>query len=51
MTHALTLPIPATVGSIEAYIQAAKQYPMLSEAEEMRLARRFHNEGDVDAAR
>jgi RNA polymerase sigma-32 factor len=24
---------------------------MLSEAEEMRLARRFHNEGDVDAAR
>ena len=51
MTHALTLPIPATIGSIEAYVQAAKRYPMLTEAEEMRLAKRFHNEGDVDAAR
>ena len=51
MTHALTLPIPSTVGSIDAYIQAANRYPMLSEAEEQRLAQRFHDEGDVDAAR
>ena len=51
MTYALTLPIPSTAGSIDAYIQAANRYPMLSEAEELRLARRFHDEGDVDAAR
>ena len=51
MTHALTLPIPSTVGSIDAYIQAANRYPMLSEADETRLAERFHNDGDVEAAR
>ncbi|MBU1363765.1 MAG: RNA polymerase sigma factor RpoH [Gammaproteobacteria bacterium] len=51
MTHALTLPIPSAVGNIDAYIQAANRYPMLAEAEEIRLAERFHNEGDVEAAR
>ena len=51
MTHALALPIPSTVGNIDAYIQAASRYPMLSEAEEIRLAERFHNDGDVEAAR
>jgi len=51
MTYALALPIPSTVGNIDAYIQAANRYPMLSEAEEIRLAERLHNEGDVEAAR
>jgi len=51
MTHALALPIPSTVGNIDAYIQVANRYPMLSEAEEIRLAERFHNDGDVEAAR
>ena len=51
MTHALALPIPSSVGNIEAYIQAANRYPMLTEAEETRLAERFHSEGDVEAAR
>jgi RNA polymerase sigma-32 factor len=51
MTHALALPIPSSVGNIDAYIQAANRYPMLSEAEETRLAERFHSEGDVEAAR
>ncbi|MBL8503348.1 MAG: RNA polymerase sigma factor RpoH [Rhodocyclaceae bacterium] len=51
MTHALTFPTVSTVGSIDAYIQAANRYPMLSEAEEQRLAERFHDDGDVDAAR
>ena len=51
MTHALALPIPSAVGNIDAYIQAANRYPMLSEAEEIRLAERFHDEGDVEAAR
>lgn len=51
MTHALALPVPSAVGNIDAYIQAANRYPLLSEAEESRLAERFHNEGDVEAAR
>ena len=51
MSHALAFPTVSTVGSIDAYIQAANRYPMLSEAEETRLAERFHNDGDVEAAR
>jgi len=51
MTHALALPIPSAIGNIDAYIQVANRYPMLAEAEEIRLAERFHNEGDVEAAR
>ena len=50
MTHALTLPIPSTVGSIDAYIQAANRYPMLSEAEEHRLGQRLRDDGDLEAA-
>jgi len=51
MTHALTLHFPSAVGNIDAYIQAANCYPMLTEAEEIGLAERFHNDGDVEAAR
>ncbi|MDR3055792.1 MAG: RNA polymerase sigma factor RpoH [Zoogloeaceae bacterium] len=55
MTHALAFPMPSavgsTAGSIEAYIQAAQRAPMLSEEEEIRLARRFHDEEDLEAAR
>ena len=51
MTQALSLPIPSSVGNIDAYIQASNRYPMLTEAEETRLAERFRNEGDVEAAR
>ncbi len=51
MTHALTFPTVSTVGSIDAYIQAANRYPMLSETEETRLAERFRDDGDVEAAR
>ena len=51
MTQALALPIPSSVGNIDAYIQAANCYPLLSEAEEVRLAERFHTDGDVEAAR
>ncbi|MDA8256477.1 MAG: RNA polymerase sigma factor RpoH [Betaproteobacteria bacterium] len=41
----------AASGSIEAYISAANRVPILSEAEEQRLARRFRDEQDLDAAR
>ncbi|MEW6512687.1 MAG: RNA polymerase sigma factor RpoH [Pseudomonadota bacterium] len=54
MSHALTLaqfPLPSASGSIEAYISAANRVPMLTEDEEKNLARRFRDEGDLDAAR
>ena len=54
MSHALTLthfPVPSTAGSIEAYIQAANRVPMLGDGEESDLARRFRDEGDLEAAR
>ncbi len=47
---AMLLPIPS-VGNIDAFIQAANRVPMLSEAEETALARRFRDQDDVDAAR
>ncbi|CAG0986787.1 RNA polymerase sigma factor RpoH [Rhodocyclaceae bacterium] len=54
MSQALSLthfPVPSGAGSLEAYIQAANRVPMLSEAEEVALARRFRDEEDLDAAR
>jgi len=44
-------PTISSSGSIEAYISAANRMPMLSETEELALARRFAEEGDIDAAR
>ena len=44
-------PALSGAGSIEAYIQAANRMPMLSEAEEMDLARRFREDDDLEAAR
>jgi RNA polymerase sigma-32 factor len=41
----------AASGSIEAFISAANRVPMLSEAEEQSLARRFREDDDLDAAR
>lgn len=38
-------------GSIEAYLQAAYAYPMLSAEEERELAERLHYQGDLDAAK
>jgi len=53
MTQALTLShaLPSAAGNLDAYIQAARRFPMLSEAEEFALARRLREEDDVDAAR
>jgi RNA polymerase sigma-32 factor len=57
MTTALTLTsanpfsLPSPTGSIEAYIQAASRFPMLTEAEEQDFARRLRDSGDVTAAR
>lgn len=54
MSYELTvsnLPVVGSLGSIDQYIQAANRVPMLSEQEEHDLARRFHDENDLDAAR
>lgn len=45
---ALKLPVP--VSSIDAYMQAVGHFPMLSEAEEKRLARRLRDQDDLDSA-
>ena len=39
------------VGSLEAYVAQVSSIPMLGREEEMELARRFHEEQDLDAAR
>ena len=39
------------MGSLEAYIQASHQIPVLTESEERELALRLHQEGDLSAAR
>lgn len=48
MTNALTL--PSMGGSLESYIQSANSFPILSQEEENRLARRLWNQGDIEAA-
>ncbi|PTD95155.1 RNA polymerase sigma factor RpoH [Pseudothauera lacus] len=50
MTHALNFPVPAA-GSIDQYIQSVNRMPLLSEREEVELATRLRDEGDVEAAR
>jgi RNA polymerase sigma-32 factor len=51
MTPALNLPVPVAVGNLESYIQTANRFPILGEQEEKELARRFRQEGDLEAAR
>jgi len=50
-SYAMALPVPTASGSIEAYIQAANRFPILSAEEEERYARRYRNEDDLEAAR
>ena len=38
-------------GSIEAYIRAANEYPMLTAEEEKSLAERLYYDGDIEAAK
>ncbi len=49
MTFALTVPSPG--GSIESYIQSANHFPILSQEEEIRLARSLRDEDNIEAAR
>ena len=47
----VSVPVPMPTGSLEAYIQTVNRFPILSAEEEQRLARRFREEGDLEAAR
>jgi RNA polymerase sigma-32 factor len=51
MSLPLTLPVPISAGSIEAYIQAVSRMPMLSAERERALALRLREHDDLDAAR
>ena len=44
-----TMSVP--IGSLDAYIHSVNQIPMLTAEEEYECAQRFHEEGDVEAAR
>ncbi len=50
MNQPMSLPIPAAY-SLDSYIQTVNRYPMLSLEDEQRLARAWHDQQDVDAAR
>ncbi|MEQ8230794.1 MAG: sigma-70 family RNA polymerase sigma factor, partial [Gammaproteobacteria bacterium] len=51
MTHALDLQLPSTVGSLDRYIEVVNRIPLLSPEREQELARRFRDDGDLEAAR
>jgi RNA polymerase sigma-32 factor len=57
MTATAAMPLPVSVqtpmptGSLDAYIQTVNRFPLLSVEEEQRLARRFRDENDLEAAR
>ena len=50
-TLALTFPTPASLGSLDHYIQAVNRFPLLSAEEETALGRRLVQGDDLDAAR
>jgi RNA polymerase sigma-32 factor len=45
------LPVPSAAGSLDHYIQAVNRFPLLTQEEEQRLARKLRDDGDLDAAR
>lgn len=51
MSKALDLQLAVPTGSIDAYMQAVSQVPVLSAERENELAIRLHEHGDLEAAR
>jgi RNA polymerase sigma-32 factor len=47
----MSLPVPASAGSLEAYVQSVNRMPMLSAERERELALRFRQGNDLEAAR
>jgi RNA polymerase sigma-32 factor len=48
---ALAFPTPASLGSLDHYIQAVNRFPLLTAEQETGLARKLQEHGDIDAAR
>jgi RNA polymerase sigma-32 factor len=48
---ALAFPTPASLGSLDHYIQAVNRFPLLTAEQETALGRRLQRDNDVDAAR
>ncbi len=51
MTNALALPTNLSVGTFDAYLNVVRQMPQLTAEQEHELAVRFHEHGDLEAAR
>src|ERR1700694_2100813 len=49
-TSTLAFPTPASLGSLDHYIQAVNRFPLLSQAQEVELGRRLQRDDDLDAA-
>jgi RNA polymerase sigma-32 factor len=47
----LAFPTPASLGSIDQYIQAVNRFPLLTAEQEVALGRRLRDTNDLDAAR
>jgi len=47
----LAFPTPASLGSIDHYIQAVNRFPLLTAEQEVALGRRLRDTNDLDAAR
>ncbi|MCW5622635.1 MAG: RNA polymerase sigma factor RpoH [Burkholderiales bacterium] len=50
-TLPVSMTLPSAAGSLESYIQVVNRFPLLTEAEESRLARAYRDHDDLDAAR
>ena len=47
----LAFPTPASLGSLDHYIQAVNRFPLLTAEQELALGRKLRDENDLDAAR
>ncbi len=50
-TTTLAFPTPASLGSLDQYIQAVNRFPLLTAEQEVELGRRLRDSNDLDAAR
>jgi RNA polymerase sigma-32 factor len=51
MAGIVPVALPSAAGSLDSYIQAVNRFPILSEEDEVRLARQFREQEDLEAAR
>jgi RNA polymerase sigma-32 factor len=51
MAGIVPVALPSAAGSLDSYIQAVNRFPLLSEEDEVRLARQFRDQEDLEAAR